>query len=302
MKSFYSNGKILLTGEYAVMFGAKSLAFPLVYGQDMNVETISKRKIYWKAYAENKLWFNVTYSLPEFTIDETSDAVKAEFLQQILRKLFELNTRLLSSGYSFKTNTNFPVNWGFGTSSTLIHNLALWAKQDPYLFYYAVSKGSGYDIACAGSNSPILFRRKKTNPVVELVNFQKPYASELLLVYSGKKQETEKHLNRFLQNIKKSYNEIEEISDITNKIIQSDKLEVFIELIKKHEEIISKMIRKKVLQKVQFPDFDGGIKSLGAWGGDFFLATSMNGKEYIQHYFEQLGLSVILPFEKTVLF
>jgi mevalonate kinase len=302
MKSYYSNGKILLTGEYAVMFGAKSLAFPLVYGQDMIVETIDNRKIYWKAYNENELWFSATFSLPELTIDETSSPVKAQFLQQILRKLFELNDRLFNSGYSFKTNTNFPVNWGFGTSSTLIHNLALWAELDPYLFYYAVSKGSGYDIACAGSNSPILFQRKKVNPVIEPVGFQKSYISDLFLVYSGKKQETERHLTGFLQSVKKSYTETEEISEITNKIIQSDKLEEFIDLIKKHEEIISKMVQKRTLQNEQFPDFDGGVKSLGAWGGDFFLATSLKGKEYIQHYFEQLGFSVILPFRNTVLF
>lgn len=300
-KRFYSNGKILLTGEYAVMFGAKSLAFPLIYGQEMEVEPVDGSRIYWEAYAEQELWFKVIYALPDFSIIETTDSDKAQFLQKILQYLFSLNKKLFDTDNFIRTKTNFPINWGFGTSSTLIHNLALWAKTDPYHFFYNVSKGSGYDIACAASKTPVLFQRKNKNPQVIPVQFRKSYLSNLYLVYSGKKKATEQHLAMFLQKTTKLKNEVERISKITDEILHTDNLEKFIELILIHEELIGQLLQKKTIQKELFADFDGGIKSLGAWGGDFFLAASAKGKEYIQQYFEHFNLSVILPFEKTIL-
>ena len=34
-KTFYSNGKLLITGEYVVLDGAKALALPTKYGQNL---------------------------------------------------------------------------------------------------------------------------------------------------------------------------------------------------------------------------------------------------------------------------
>ena len=36
-QSYYSNGKLLITGEYAVLDGALSLALPTKFGQELNV-------------------------------------------------------------------------------------------------------------------------------------------------------------------------------------------------------------------------------------------------------------------------
>ena len=38
MKSFYSQGKLLLTGEYVVLDGAIALAVPSIYGQSLDIE------------------------------------------------------------------------------------------------------------------------------------------------------------------------------------------------------------------------------------------------------------------------
>jgi len=38
MASFYSNGKLLITGEYLVLDGAKALALPTKYGQGQIVK------------------------------------------------------------------------------------------------------------------------------------------------------------------------------------------------------------------------------------------------------------------------
>ena len=52
MKSFYSNGKLLLTGEYAVLDGAKSLAIPVKYGQSLTAVETKTKTISWKSLDE----------------------------------------------------------------------------------------------------------------------------------------------------------------------------------------------------------------------------------------------------------
>ena len=42
----------------------------------------------------------------------------------------------------------------------------------------------------------------------------------------------------------------------------------------------------------------GTIKSLGAWGGDFVLAT---GDEEAQKYFKRKGYKTIIPFQDMIL-
>ena len=51
--TFYSNGKLLLTGEYVVLDGANALAVPTKYGQNLVVEIINKPYIIWKSFNEN---------------------------------------------------------------------------------------------------------------------------------------------------------------------------------------------------------------------------------------------------------
>ena len=48
-KTYQSNGKLLLTGEYVVLDGALSLAVPTKFGQSMHVENIDQPKIIWKS-------------------------------------------------------------------------------------------------------------------------------------------------------------------------------------------------------------------------------------------------------------
>ncbi|MEQ3661167.1 MAG: GHMP kinase, partial [Flavobacterium sp.] len=38
-QTYYSNGKLLLTGEYVVLDGAKALAVPTKFGQSLSIES-----------------------------------------------------------------------------------------------------------------------------------------------------------------------------------------------------------------------------------------------------------------------
>ena len=74
----------------------------------------------------------------------------------------------LGKGALVKTKLTFPKNWGLRTSSTLINNLAYWAKTNPYQLSENTFGGSGYDIACGQHNTPILYTRNGISPIVQV--------------------------------------------------------------------------------------------------------------------------------------
>ncbi|MBQ0741502.1 mevalonate kinase, partial [Aquimarina celericrescens] len=69
----------------------------------------------------------------------------------------QLNPEVFTQNYNFKTRLEFPKNWGLGTSSTLITNVSKWASVDPYQLLEKTFGGSGYDIACAKSEFPLVY-------------------------------------------------------------------------------------------------------------------------------------------------
>mgnify|MGYP001259775477 FL=1 len=86
---------------------------------------------------------------------------------------------------------------------------------------------------------------------------------------------------------------INEISDITKKLLKCSTVKNFNLLIHSHEQIISKLISKKPIKQELFKDFRGEIKSLGAWGGDFIMASS---DEDPSNYFKNKGFNTILKY------
>ena len=137
MKSYYSHGKLLLTGEYLVLDGALSLALPTQYGQYLYVEEIELSKIVWVSLDANQnIWFESEFEIKNNEISRCTrnDNVTSQRLQDILQTVQQLNPELLNTTKGFKITTllEFPKNWGLGTSSTLINNIANWAQVDAY--------------------------------------------------------------------------------------------------------------------------------------------------------------------------
>jgi mevalonate kinase len=301
----YSNGKLLLTAEYLVLFGATALAFPVKYGQDINVlEGESDHCIKWTAREPAGIWFKADITITDFKVISATSAKKAKVLIRILNAARELNLQFLKdySSLNVVTTTNFPVKWGLGTSSTLINNIASWAGINPFELHKKVSKGSGYDITCAGNDYPVLFRRQEqSSPIVQTTDFDKNFREKLYFVYSGKKIATEKHLVSFLQKKTGLDPVVEKIDGITRQIVQSKDLENFMNLIKRHEKLIGTLLNEIPVQDRLFSDFQGVVKSLGAWGGDFILVASSQSEQYVRQYFEHLGLSEIIPFNKMMI-
>ena len=160
-----SSGKILMTSEYVILKGALALAIPTRFKQSLTFIKKKSNKLIWESYdSKNKIWFNCEFKLPNLQLSNTSNNKKGKILQSILLSAKKINPSFLSINFGgiVKTKLDFPNNWGLGSSSTLINNISKWANIDPYKLFWSNYKGSGYDIACASNNCPILFSKKSS--------------------------------------------------------------------------------------------------------------------------------------------
>ncbi len=299
LRTYYSNGKLLLTGEYLVLKGAEALAVPTKFGQDLVVQSIDESKIYWKSYDEKgKIWFQKVFQL-SLNNSSLSDKV-SDTLLQILRQAQKQNPNFLTGkqGYRVTTKLDFPRDWGLGSSSTLINNIAQWAEVDAFELLQKTIGGSGYDIACAQNNSPILYQLKDKKPIVHTTFFNPSFKDQLYFVYLNKKQQSDKEIRSFNKLQKDFTKEIETISTITDVISGTNSLYHFNSFIKEHEQIMSRVLQRKPVKEVLFTDYFGEIKSLGAWGGDFILAT---GNDDTPKYFKKKGFETVLLYDEMIL-
>jgi mevalonate kinase len=297
---YYAHGKLLLTGEYLVLKGAKALALPLKPGQSMTVAPGNqKNKISWKASTPGGQWFSCEFQFPGFKIMESNEPEKAAVLKKIFKTIEQLSPEFpFVKGFRIQTKLEFDPQWGLGSSSTLIANLASWTKVDPYQLNELVFKGSGYDIACAKADSPV-FYRKDEKPIP--VNLDFPFEDHLIFVYSGTKKNTRHGIEHFLNSKADISNAIGLINIISENISQTKTLADFQKLIIEHEKIISKIIDEQPVQQKYFSDFNGVIKSLGAWGGDFYLAASSMNESATKNYFKRKGLKTIFTWNELIL-
>ena len=300
-KTFYSNGKLLISGEYVVLDGAVSLAIPTKFGQSLTVEPITPSKLIWTSYdASGQIWYENEFSIKDFHSEisiETNEITKR--LIQIIKTARTLNPAFLSStsGFKITTHLDFKNEWGLGTSSTLINNMAQWANIDAFKLLEMTFGGSGYDIACAQHNQPISYQLHNGKSLVKEVNFNPTFKQQLYFVYLNKKQNSREGIAQY--KLKKP-NEllINDISKISDKLIHSKSLSEFESLMTLHEDYISQIIQQKPIKEILFNDFKGCIKSLGAWGGDFILVTSL---ENPSGYFKNKGFNTIIPFSDMIL-
>ena len=307
MKSFRSNGKLLLTAEYVVLDSAKALALPTKYGQSLTVEPITEAKLFWKSIDHTeKVWFECELSLDEIAASQTPRNDISKRLFEILIAAKQLNPNFLSasSGFNITTKLDFPENWGLGTSSTLINNIADWANVNPYELLDLTFGGSGYDIACAQNKSAILYAlldvqsEQDVKRNITTLNFNPSFKDQLFFIYLNQKQNSREGIKRYHSVKSNLGSTILEINKITEHIVACDTISEFSELITTHEEIISKLINLPTIKSSLFSNYKGAIKSLGAWGGDFILAT---GSLEDMDYFKQRGFETIIPYSDMIL-
>lgn len=310
MQKFYSHGKLLLTGEYVVLDGATALALPTKFGQGMEVQPIDKQEIYWKSYDnEGKLWFEEHFLLKDVLSKDASAFQPTSEKEKVSKMLFltlhsaaQMKPGFFSEekGFEITTKTDFPLDWGLGTSSTLIVNLSKWLEIDAYQLLKKTFGGSGYDIAVALHERAITYELHGNSRTVLTTSFDPDFKDRLFFVHLNQKQNSRSSINHYKDQPKEDLQkDIEKITSLTHKIITCTDLSEFELLLEIHENIISQVTGLKKIKSELFPDYKGAIKSLGGWGGDFVLATG-RGEEQ-KEYFRNKGYETILSYDDMIL-
>ncbi len=299
---YSSNGKILLTSEYLVLDGAKALALPSKFSQSLEVnQTEKKNEIKWTSHDYNgEVWFNETFIISENNFSYKGNNNKfSDKLITIFKAIKKLNKSIFTDlGVDFKTRLEFSKDWGLGTSSTLINNLSLWAKINPYGLLDLTFNGSGYDIACCDKFNPIVYQKIEDKRIIEDSDFNPSFKENLFFIYLGNKQNTSEAIKNYRSHKNEIKNIIPRINSICSSIIKSNTLAEFEKLILEHEKIISKAINVDPINNKLFKDYHNGVvKSLGAWGGDFILVT---GNKQNMKYFTEKGYNEIIPYKDLV--
>ena len=290
---FKSNGKLLITSEYLVMKGAMALAIPAKLDQELNVISTNSDFINWKSFnKDNQIWYEEKFFLDKGTLIYHGKKNKmSDLIVRLFDYIHKFNKPEKSIGNEFIWKINFNINWGLGSSSTLINNLSKWAKVNPYKLLFSVFNGSGYDIACCDKSNPIIFQKKDDYLSVSDTTFNPNFLNNLFLIFLNKKQDTQKSVQNFLETDQSLSEGINQINEIVDEIENVKDITTFESLIERHEKIIANVLQMPTIQNEKFPDYNNGvIKSLGSWGGDFVLAT---GDEKSVNYFEEKGFNTI---------
>ncbi|WP_158961657.1 GYDIA family GHMP kinase [Myroides fluvii] len=299
---FYSNGKLLISGEYVVLDGALAFALPTKFGQSLQVEQIEEPVLYWTSYdVDGQVWMKEQVDLVH-VVQETNLEGSAYLLTlvDVLRVAHRLNPFVLeqSGGFKVESRLTFPRLWGLGTSSTWINNVAQWFEINPYQLLRESFGGSGYDIACAQHDCALFYQVvDPLNPIVDLLEFEPAFTNQLYFVYLNQKQSSKTAIAAYKAKKGGLQKEIQRITEISKALSTTTEVTVFKALLVEHEKIMGVLLDTPPIQERLFADFNGVIKSLGAWGGDFVLVVS---QEDPTDYFQQKGYHTIVTYQAMI--
>jgi mevalonate kinase len=296
---FFSPGKLLLTSEYVVLDGALALAVPTKWGQEFLVEKIADGKslINWTALHQGKSWLEVIIDYQDETIISSNITEPGEFIFSVLMKVKELSALHFNQNYSYSLTTNlqFPPDFGLGSSSTLMNNLAEWAEIDAFQLNEICLGGSGYDIAVAKEKSAILYQNKPER-IIKKINFNPLFKKDLIFIHLNQKQNSREGIQHYRKE-KKSPGLIKEFSTLTNEVLEAKTIDYFAELMVAHEQKLSRFLDLETVKEKYFFDCPVFVKSLGAWGGDFVMSSKF--PDY-QNYFQKKGFDTFFEYEELI--
>lgn len=295
----FSHGKLLLTSEYVVLDGALALAVPTKWGQEFFVEENpdGNSVVNWIALHQGEVWLKASINYQTGNIISTNIPESAEFILKVLMKVKELSTIQLKDdlSYSIITDLQFPANFGLGSSSTLMNNLAQWAQIDAFELNETCLGGSGYDIAVAQEKSAILYQNAPER-IIRKINFDPDYKKDLIFIHLNQKQNSRQGINLY-RSKEKSPELVEEFSQLTQHVLAAESLEKFSELMVLHENKLSEFLGIETITEKYFKNCPAFVKSLGAWGGDFVMSSKFSGFET---YFREVGFSTVFGYEDLI--
>lgn len=305
-QQFYGHGKVLLSGEYFVLEGALALALPTTVGQSLKVRYRHSHHptLKWSSLDHaGKVWFESEMELWHFESLKNNLPEVSRDLQTILQQVRRQNPHFLRDDLdvSVETKLEFPREWGLGSSSSLLYNIAQWAYVSPFELSLKSFGGSGYDIACAQSMGPIHYQLVDQLPKWKPVSFTPSFKDHLFLVYLGNKRNTREAVEAF-RALDKSARmaPVEMVTSLTREMTVASDLRHFERVIQEHEKLVGQTLGLTPLKSELFSDYWGEVKSLGAWGGDFALVTSSRAPAETREYFQTKGLETFIAFDEII--
>ncbi|HCS21862.1 MAG TPA: GHMP kinase [Bacteroidetes bacterium] len=304
--SFHAHGKLLLFGEYAVLDGCRALAWPTKFGQSLQVnsEPTHVKGLYWKSFDhKGGLWFEAWFDEDLNLLHGLDDEI-ARRLQRFLLQARALNPLFLMDGlyHEAHISADYPREWGLGSSSTLISLIAQWAGVDAMELFFRSFRGSGYDIACTTARKPILYRLEAPQKAKwEELNWGKDVLHGAIFVYLGKKQDSREGIAFYQAQGSDKQALVQSMDELIGSLLQHPDRNSLLLAMKESEEILSKALNLEKVKDLNFPDFPGEVKSLGAWGGDFVMALAEEPQFETQNYFLKKGFEVVFSAEDLLI-
>jgi len=307
MTALRANGKLLLTAEYFVLDGVPALAVPTKAGQQFSMSSVkpeAAHDLYWKAFDVNgTCWFSDAFYQTAWAQPQKKGEDPSARILQILHTAETLRPGCTNQikGIEVATHLEFDRKWGLGSSSTLIATIAEWLEVNPYALLEATFGGSGYDLACAVAEGPIIYERNGISPKVTTLDWQPAWLQKTHFVYRNQKQNSREGIRAYREQTVNSTIK-EKISDITTALLSPTlHLRAAAQLLHRHEAIVAQTLGLPTVQEELFADFTGQLKSLGAWGGDFIWALSEESPEKVKRYFNERGYETVIGYEDMVL-
>ena len=297
---YYSHGKILLTAEYAVLNGVPALALPTQKGQHFKVEYTQKQNIVWQSHdVRGEKWIDVVFDFELNLLEQKHTEEKViQNLKHILSAALGMKPEFYNAGIHITTQLEFERSWGLGSSSTLFYALGKWLSINPYRLLEKTMGGSGYDIAAAAAEGAILYQRQGSQPKIQNVSFTPAFEENIFFVHLNQKQNSSKAVADYSKRKAPDTQTQKALERIGQELLLVEEQIEFNALLLQHETIIGKLIGQTPVQERLFPDFNGQLKSLGAWGGDFILAS---GDADTPSYFNAKGYATVIPYREFIL-
>ena len=135
-------------------------------------------------------------------------------------------------------------------------------------------------------------------PKITSIAFNPIFSKNIYFVYLNQKQNSQLAIKNYRKNTDDKESIITAIDFLTKKISTTSDFTEFEKALSIHEMLLGARLNQTPIQQQLFSDFDGTVKSLGAWGGDFVLVLS---KTDPTEYFKAKGFETILTFEEMIL-
>jgi hypothetical protein len=281
LKSFFSHGKVLLAGEYAVMCGVEALALPVRAGQWQHVWEMPAKgvsKLVWQSKdADGGVWFECRVDTDIMHVSETTSETYSDTLLRLLFCIKEQKPELfLHKNIRIETECEFNRSFGLGSSSTLVCNLAKWSGVNAHLLQERAFGGSGYDVAVGNLGRPLVYWLENNEPNWSSWQLPPDFTHDWYLAFPGEKQNSRDSLAGVKAQLDKISSDVALLQQM-NACIQAIKSPRSLPMLEAMLEMWQALLSQRLdlprpYETLGLSPVKGGLcKYLGAWGGDVLL-------------------------------